>query len=135
MRVPVSRIYARNFRSLREVDVPLEPLSVLVGPNGSGKSNLLKVLQFIADTARFDLAESVDLAGGFTRLQRQADPVGAIELAIEGEVTRHASASAPLAVRGSRACSPSAKAESATTRRASPTWCPRSAQTSKVMCR
>ena len=26
------------------IDLPMEPLNVLIGPNGSGKSNLLEVL-------------------------------------------------------------------------------------------
>ena len=38
MSQPVTRIRARNFRSLKDVDVHLAPLSVLIGPNGSGKT-------------------------------------------------------------------------------------------------
>ena len=33
------------------IDLPLEPLNVLIGPNGSGKSNLLQVLGLLRDAA------------------------------------------------------------------------------------
>ena len=95
MPVPVSRIHAQNFRSLRDVDVPLGPLSVLVGPNGSGKSNLLRVLQFIATAARFDIDGALEMWGGFEHVQRQTDRLGAVVLEIEGKVTTFASDGAP----------------------------------------
>ncbi len=40
-------IHIENFRSLRKVDLPLKPLTVLVGPNASGKSNALKALDVL----------------------------------------------------------------------------------------
>ncbi|MFD6326094.1 AAA family ATPase [Streptomyces sp. NPDC058442] len=54
-----------NFRSLRDVTVPLGPLTVLVGPNGAGKSNMLKVFDFLADIIRTDLQPALDARGGF----------------------------------------------------------------------
>ena len=43
----LTRVWARNFKSIRELDLELGPLTVLVGPNASGKSNVLDVLSFI----------------------------------------------------------------------------------------
>ena len=40
-------IHIKNFRSLRDVTLPLKPLTVLVGPNASGKSNALKALHVL----------------------------------------------------------------------------------------
>ena len=36
----------------RGIDLPLEPLNVLIGPNGSGKSNLLEILALLKATPR-----------------------------------------------------------------------------------
>jgi predicted ATPase len=43
----ITRLQVRNFKSLRDIDLPLAPLNVLVGPNMSGKSNLLDVFTFL----------------------------------------------------------------------------------------
>ncbi|CAM5338401.1 AAA family ATPase [Streptomyces sp. P9(2023)] len=58
-------LHVENFRSLRDVTVPLGPLTVLVGPNGVGKSNVLKVFDFLADIIRTDLQPALDTRGGF----------------------------------------------------------------------
>ena len=48
-RLHISRIWARNFRSLRDFELDLAPITVLVGRNGSGKSNIIDVLKFISE--------------------------------------------------------------------------------------
>ena len=40
-------VHIKNFLSLREVKLPLKPLTVLVGPNASGKSNVLSALRLL----------------------------------------------------------------------------------------
>ena len=40
----LEKAHIKNFRSLRDVELPLKPLTVLVGPNASGKSNVLSAL-------------------------------------------------------------------------------------------
>ena len=45
----ISRIWARNYKSLRQFELELAPFTVLVGRNGSGKSNILDVLRFISE--------------------------------------------------------------------------------------
>src|SRR5262249_37270716 len=91
----IARISARNFRSLKNVDVRLTPLNILIGPNGSGKTNLLNVLRFLATTARFDLSAALDGWGGFDHIQRQADDTGPVTITIEGRVTPYSSADVP----------------------------------------
>lgn len=43
----ITRLHVRNFKSLRDVDISLGPLNVLVGPNMSGKSNILDAVLFL----------------------------------------------------------------------------------------
>ena len=40
----LEKVHIKNYRSLRNVTIPLKPLTVLVGPNASGKSNFLSAL-------------------------------------------------------------------------------------------
>ena len=40
----LEKVRIKNYRSLRNVTLPLKPLTVLVGPNASGKSNTLNAL-------------------------------------------------------------------------------------------
>jgi len=52
----IRRIWADNFKSLRNFELELRPFNVLVGANASGKSNVLDVLRFIRD--------AIDLGSG-----------------------------------------------------------------------
>ena len=95
MKQPITRIHARNFRSLGDVDLDFGPLTVLVGPNGSGKTNVLNVLRFLATTVRFDLTVALEQWRGFDHVQRQSEKPGPVLLEVEGQVTRHSSGNAP----------------------------------------
>jgi len=62
----VSRVIAKNFRCLRDVDVKLRPFTVLVGSNGAGKSSLLGLLRFFGRAATpLGLSELLLGLGGF----------------------------------------------------------------------
>ena len=43
----LENVHIKNFLSLRDVTLPLKPLTVLVGPNASGKSNVLSALDLL----------------------------------------------------------------------------------------
>ena len=67
----LEKIYIKNYRSLRNVTLPLRPLTVLVGPNASGKSNTLNALQLFNSILRietppttFDFIQERVWAGG-----------------------------------------------------------------------
>lgn len=53
-----------NYRSLRNLVVPLQPLNVITGANGSGKSNLYRALRLLADTAQGRVVSSLAREGG-----------------------------------------------------------------------
>src|SRR5258706_818007 len=53
-----------NYRSLRELVVPLQRLNVITGANGSGKSSLYKSLRLLSDTAQGRVVTSLAREGG-----------------------------------------------------------------------
>lgn len=53
-----------NYRTLRDIVVPLSRLTLVTGANGSGKSNLYRALRLLADTAQGGLIASLAREGG-----------------------------------------------------------------------
>ena len=50
----LEKLHIKNFLSLRNVTLPLKPLTVLVGPNASGKSNTLRSLRLVNGMLMFE---------------------------------------------------------------------------------
>ena len=46
----IKRIHIQNFRSLLDVTVDLDPLTVLIGRSGTGKSNFVQAIRFLRDS-------------------------------------------------------------------------------------
>ncbi|MDQ1289512.1 MAG: hypothetical protein QG622_3078 [Actinomycetota bacterium] len=91
------RLTAKNFRSLREVDVRLGPVNVLVGPNGAGKSNLLDVIQFLGDSVRLDISGAIQEREGFARIFFRGSPQPRsrqVTIGIEAAVTKNSNRNA-----------------------------------------
>jgi predicted ATPase len=55
-----------NYRSIRELVIPLGPLNLVTGPNGSGKSNLYRALRLLADAAQGGIVASLAREGGLS---------------------------------------------------------------------
>jgi predicted ATPase len=53
-----------NYRSLRQLVVPLGRLNLILGPNASGKSNLYRALRLLAETAQGGVVSSLAREGG-----------------------------------------------------------------------
>ncbi|RQN36590.1 AAA family ATPase [Paraburkholderia tropica] len=84
-----------NYRSLRELIVPLGSLNVITGPNGSGKSNLYRALRLLALTARGGVIPSLAREGGLQSTlwagpERFSRAVSAGEHAVQGTVRKDA---------------------------------------------
>ncbi len=58
-----------NYRSLRELRLPLASLTVVTGANGSGKSNLYRALRLLASAADGSLAQRLAAEGGIPSVQ------------------------------------------------------------------
>ena len=54
-----------NYRSIRQMTLPLGRLNVVTGANGSGKSNLYRALRLLSDTARGGIIGTLAREGGF----------------------------------------------------------------------
>lgn len=64
MRQMLSILAIANYRSLRNLIVPLGQLNVVTGANGSGKSSLYRALRLLADTAQGRVIPSLAREGG-----------------------------------------------------------------------
>lgn len=60
----LNHIRIKGFKSIREMDIDLRPLNVLIGANGAGKSNFVSFFQFIQEMAVMKLGLTVAKYGG-----------------------------------------------------------------------
>lgn len=82
----ITRVSVKNFRSLGDVDVNVDRLTVLVGPNASGKSNFIDALRFVRDSLRRGLDNAITERGGLSAIRRWSPyrPYKTVEFRIEG---------------------------------------------------
>src|SRR5258708_2363629 len=66
----LDRVQLEGFKSIRELDLPLRKLNVLIGANGSGKSNLIASFGLLSQLVEGGLQAAVARAGGTTALFR-----------------------------------------------------------------
>lgn len=67
-RAILKRLKLSGFRSIKEMDLELGPVNVLIGGNGSGKSNLLSFFRLLVAIRRMSLEEAVIREGGASQL-------------------------------------------------------------------
>jgi predicted ATPase len=84
----ITRVRARNFKSLRDVDFSLGPLNVLVGPNMGGKSNVLDLFRFLhqcwfPQAATFGLGNALTQRQGIDEVLWKGGPDRLLSIAIE----------------------------------------------------
>ena len=60
----LTTLAVENYRSLRDIVLPVGQLNVITGPNGSGKSNLYRALRLLADAARNGAVAALAREGG-----------------------------------------------------------------------
>ncbi len=91
--VLLKKIHITNFLSLRDVTLPLKPLTVLVGPNASGKSNVLRAIYRLGEmmveenlpSAKY--IQNVTWAGASTEVAPDTEEKISfeIDISVEGE--------------------------------------------------
>jgi len=61
----LKKLILKNWKSFRDAELPLDPLTVLIGTNASGKSNVVEALEFLQRIAKGENIEAA-LAGDKT---------------------------------------------------------------------
>jgi predicted ATPase len=84
----ITKVTVHNYRSLGDVSVELDDLTVLVGPNGSGKSNFLDVLRFVKDALQrgLDAALIAHDRGGIGSIRRYSSKGRPYDISIRIEL-------------------------------------------------
>src|ERR1700759_3380317 len=62
----ITTLAIANYRSIRQMVLPMARLNVVTGANGSGKSNLYRALRLLSDTARGGVIATLAREGGFS---------------------------------------------------------------------
>ena len=68
-RMMVENIKVQNFKSFKDVNVPLRDFNVLIGANASGKSNFTEIFNFLKHLTTSGLDDAISLQGGREYLQ------------------------------------------------------------------
>jgi predicted ATPase len=68
MMIGLKKIFLKGWKSIREVELELGPLNVLIGANGSGKSNFLSFFRLLNAMGSFQLEEYIARAGSANSL-------------------------------------------------------------------
>ena len=72
----IESLFVSNFKSIENIEITFEPLTIFIGANSSGKSNLVSVLRFIAHISCRGLDKAVALQGGIKYLTNANLPNG-----------------------------------------------------------
>lgn len=68
----LTRVVLRNYRSIANCDVSLQPLTYLVGANGSGKSNFIDAIHLVRDSLQGSLDSALNDRGGLSEVRRRS---------------------------------------------------------------
>ncbi len=68
-------IQINGYKSIKKLDLVLNPINILIGANGSGKSNFLSFFEFLKNIYNSNLKEFVALRGGVNKFLHRGDKV------------------------------------------------------------
>ena len=84
----ITQVHIKNYRSLKDVDIDLGRLTVLVGRNGAGKSNFVDALKFVQESLQIGLESAVANRNGLASLRRWTAKGRPVEIEIGISVRR-----------------------------------------------
>ena len=68
----ITKVWAKNFRSVESAELDLGRLTTLVGPNASGKSNLMDILRFVHDASLKGIELAITDRGGINSVEHRS---------------------------------------------------------------
>jgi predicted ATPase len=104
----LTRLKVDGFRCLKDLDLEMRPLMVLIGPNGSGKTSLLDVFALLKGAVSDTLGNALIERGGLASVLTYNAPLDALNLSLNGVSTSGASQVAYLLELGFKPLIPSA---------------------------
>jgi predicted ATPase len=69
----IEQIHIKNYKSIEECDVLLQPITYIIGANGSGKSNFLDAICFVRDIYKYDFFRASESHGGLLNIKHEND--------------------------------------------------------------
>ena len=69
----MERIKIKGYKSIKDLDIKLNPINILIGANGSGKSNFLSFFEFLKNIYNQNLREYVVTRGGVEKFLHNGD--------------------------------------------------------------
>src|SRR5690606_32662269 len=89
----ITTLAVHGYRSLRDLAVPMAPVTLVTGANGSGKSSLYRAMRLLAGTATSGVVGSLAAEGGLDRVlwagpERISGAMRRGEVAVQGSSSR-----------------------------------------------
>jgi len=79
----IKSLNIKNFKSLKNINLQLNSLTVLCGLNGSGKSSIIDSIRFIKDSLKFGLKEAISKRGGIRDILSKTNDENEIQIHLE----------------------------------------------------
>ena len=84
----IKNLAIKNFKSIEDIEMSLNRLTILIGANASGKSNIVNAFHFISDIIVEGLDNAIALQGGMEYLPNASLPKGTpIEVSFQMDFT------------------------------------------------
>jgi len=79
----LTRLHIRGFRRLKDVDLEIRPMMVMIGANGVGKTSILEAVSLLSASASGNLSDTLSAQGGVSSVLTRGD---AQELTLQASV-------------------------------------------------
>lgn len=71
----MEKIIIRGYKSIKEAEISIASINILIGSNGAGKSNFLSFFEFLNNLYQAQLQEYISLKGGEDKMLHKGSKV------------------------------------------------------------